>query len=334
MLEARIYYFIEIVIFRSLIRKVFITSIFILFISVFIGEEKMKQNESIDKIEAKKEARIAYFFLAPSTIHLILFFILPIILLGIYSFYRNIPGAGIEKILTLENYERFIRDPYYYNIIFRSLRLGAVVTLFTIILGYPFAYFMTISSERIKSICYIIVLMPLLTSVVVRTYGWMIIMGSRTGLISTFFYWLGITDKPIQLMYTFTGVSIALIQVFLPYMVLSIQAVLENIDKSLDLAAQGLGANRLKSFLFITFPLSIPGIISGALLVFALSIAAFITPTLIGGPRFRVMPTLIYEQAMASLDWPFGAAIAFTFLIIIMFIITIYNKITNRITMR
>ena len=288
----------------------------------------MKKNEfaAVDKLKAKQEEKFAYTFLSPALLYLISFYIVPLLMLFFWSFYRNIPGGGTEYIFSLENYKKFITDPYYYTIIWRSLRLGLTVTIITMFLGYPFAYYMTYVNQRFKSICYILVLMPLLTSVVVRTYGWMVLLGQQ-GVLTNI---VNIFGREGPLMYSSFGVHIALIHIFLPFMVLSIQAVLENIDKSLLLAAQGLGATKLRAFLFVTLPLSMPGVVAGSILVFALSLAAFVTPTLIGGPSFRVVPGLIYEQAMASLDWPFGAAVAFTFLFIVMTIVYAYNYLTGR----
>ncbi len=287
-----------------------------------------KINDSIEKKEERHQRRTAFALIIPSFTHYTFFLIIPLIVLFIYSLYHNVPGGAMETTISLENYKLFLGDSVYLGILLRSIKLGLVVAILAILVGYPLAYFMSISSERTKSLCYVIVLMPLFTSVVVRTYGWMIILG-RTGVINSILMKLGLIDMPLKLMYNFMGVAITLLEVLLPFMILNIHSVLENIDKSLELAAQNLGASKLKSFFLITLPLSIPGIASGFILVFALTVASFVSPTLIGGPGFRVIPTLIFEKALASLNWPFGASIAFIFLIIMIILVTFYNRLTN-----
>ena len=287
-----------------------------------------KINDSIEKKEERYQRGIAFALIIPSISHYTIFFIIPLIVLFIYSLYLNVPGGAMETTISLENYKLFLGDSIYLGILLRSIKLGLVVAILAILVGYPLAYFMSISSERTKSLCYVIVLMPLFTSVVVRTYGWMIILG-RIGVINSILMKLGLIDMPLKLMYHFTGVVIALLEVLLPFMILNIHSVLENIDKSLELAAQSLGASKLKSFFLITLPLSIPGIASGFILVFALTVASFVTPTLIGGPGFRVIPTIIFEKALASLNWPLGASIAFIFLIIMIILVASYNLLTN-----
>jgi len=285
-------------------------------------------NNSVEENYKRQQSRMAYRLLSPSILHYALFFITPLIILFLYSFYHHVPGGIVETTMSFENYKLFFGDAFYREILLRTFVLGLVVTIATLLIGYPIAYFMSISSERTKSICYVLVLAPLYTSVVVRTYGWMIILG-RTGVLNDILMRLGLIDDPIQLMYTFSGVVITLVEVFLPFMILSIHSILENINKSLVFAAQNLGASKSISFLLITFPLSIPGIASGCILVFVLSMASFISPVFIGGPGFRVIPTLIYEKAMASLNWVLGAAIAFSFLLIMIIIVFFYNKITS-----
>lgn len=287
-----------------------------------------KKNNSIEKNMERNQRQTAFTLIIPSFSHYSIFFIIPLITLFIYSLYHNVPGGAMETTISLENYKLFLGDPFYREILFRSIKLGLVVTVSATLVGYPFAYFMSISSERIKSLCYILILMPLFTSVVVRTYGWMIILG-RVGVINNILMKLGLIDMPIKLMYNFTGVAIALLEVLLPFMVLSIHSVLENIDKTLELAAQNLGASKLKSFFLITFPLSIPGIATGFILVFALTVASFVTPTLIGGPGFRIIPALIYEKALVTLNWPLGASIAFIFLFFMIILIVTYNRFTT-----
>ncbi len=170
------------------------------------------------------------------------------------------------------------------------------------------------------------VITPLLVSVVIRTYGWLILMSDR-GLINQAMVGLGLTDHPIKLLFSYKGVMIGLTHVFLPFMILSLVGVIENINPSLEEAAENLGANWIKRFFWITLPLSLPGIIAGSLLVFSLSLAAYVTPQLLGGPSLLVLSTMVYQQIMVVLDWGFGAAIAAVLLTMTLLVIFTYLKI-------
>jgi putative spermidine/putrescine transport system permease protein len=204
------------------------------------------------------------------------------------------------------------------------LRLGVEVTAWCLVLGFPMAYGLSRLRGTPRALLYFVVLLPLLTSAVVRTFGWMIVL-SNNGFINRTLMDLGLTEDPIRFMYGMTGVVVALVQVLLPFMILALDAALLNIDPRLYEAARNLGAGRLRVFLQVTLPLSVPGILSGSVLVFTLAVSAFVTPSLIGGPRVPVMATLIYQQGMSLLNWPFGGAIAFVMLatVVVLFLIAL-----------
>jgi putative spermidine/putrescine transport system permease protein len=176
---------------------------------------------------------------------------------------------------------------------------------------------------------YVLVLLPLLTSAVVRTFGWMILLANN-GIINRSMMDLGLTDSPTRLMYGMPGVVIALVEVLLPFMILALDAALINIPPSLYEAARNLGAGRMRVFVSVTLPLALPGIVSGSVLVFTLAVSAFVTPSLIGGPRVPVMSTLIYQQGMSLLNWPFGAAIGFTMLATILTLFMLTSGLTRQ----
>ncbi len=259
-------------------------------------------------------------------LHLILFFILPLITLFAISFYLYTPGVGIKNVFVLDNYRLFLTDSFYRRILFDTLTLGFIVSLLTLILGYPVAYLlMECRSTKVKGLLYLLILAPLLISTVVRTYGWMIILGNK-GILNNLLISLSLIDEPIKIMYTFAGVVIGLTEVNLPYMILSLHGVLESIDKSLLEAAESLGARKWKTFFLIVLPLSIPGILTGSVIVFVLCIGAFVTPILLGGPTNKVISMIIYEQALHALNWPFAGANSFILLVLVGILLATYNK--------
>jgi putative spermidine/putrescine transport system permease protein len=255
---------------------------------------------------------------------LALFMLGPLLTLFVISFRGYEAGRGIQDNWTLAHYVNFLTDPYHLDILARTMRLGLVVTLWCLVLGYPLAYGLSRLRGWSRALLYFVVLLPLLTSAVVRTFGWMILL-SNNGFLNRILMDLGLTDAPMRFMYSMDGIVVALVQVLLPFMVLALDAALLNIDPRIVEAARNLGAGAARVFLQITLPLSLPGMLSGAVLVFTLAVSAFVTPSLIGGPRVPVMATLIYQQGMSLLNWPFGGAIAFAMLasVVVLFLLAV-----------
>jgi putative spermidine/putrescine transport system permease protein len=260
-----------------------------------------------------RERSAPWLLLTPSLAWLLLFMLAPLAMLAAISLKTYRPGQGIIDVWQLGNYAKFLTDPFYLTVLWATLATGACVTILALLLGFPLAYALSHSHGWRRSALYIGILMPLLTSAVVRTFGWMILLGNN-GFINRTLLQTGLIDRPFRLMYNLSGVVIALTEVLLPFMVLALDAALLNIAPSVIEAARNVGAGRVRVFFRITLPLALPGIVSGSILVFSLSISAFVTPSLIGGAQVKLMPTVIYQQAMALLDWPFGAAIAFIML--------------------
>ncbi|MGH7072313.1 MAG: ABC transporter permease [Acetobacteraceae bacterium] len=226
---------------------------------------------------------------------------------------------------SLHEYTRFLGDPYYRAVLFRSLLFGALVTLVTLVLGLPLAWRLARLESRLAPFLLILSTFPLWISAVVRSFGWIVILG-RGGPISGALYMLGLVQPSFQLLYTLSGVVIALAQVLLPFMVLSLYSVIRAIDPELERAAQNLGASPLAAGLLTTLPLARGGILSGSLIVFALSISAFATPSLVGGARVQLMATTIYEQMTELADWKFATAVAFILLAIVLVITLVYSR--------
>ena len=268
--------------------------------------------------------------LAPALTLLVFAFVAPLVTMAVYSFYEARPGGVMIPAFTLTNYRRFLLDPFHLTILWRTLVLGAWVTAWSLVLGYPVAYTLArIRSRRLRGGLVTLLLVPLMTSVVVRSYGWMILLAGN-GVVNTLLVGVGLVEQPVQLLFNTTGVVIALVAILMPYMVLTLVPVIQNIDPNLEQAAQSLGASRWRVFRDVVLPLSMPGVAAGAVLVFVLAIAAYATPRLVGGSRLLVMPIFVYDQALALLNWPFGAATSFILLLIVSGLLAIQGRVMER----
>jgi putative spermidine/putrescine transport system permease protein len=266
--------------------------------------------------------------LGPYVLLLALFFVAPLVLMLLISLSRNSFGQ-IDWALTPEQYVRFFTDSYYLSVLGDTLWLGVLTTVVCLLLGYPLAYHLALTRSRWKPLLIVFILSPLLVGIVIRCYGWMILLADR-GLINETLTRHGWLAKPLPLMYNKFGVTLALVHVFLPFMVLSLTGVLKRIEPQLLEASQTLGASPRRAFLEITLPLSLPGILAGSLLVFSLAISSFVVPILVGGFKVHVLPMVVYEQVLSVFDWPFGAANAFVLLAISVALIALYIKVTER----
>jgi putative spermidine/putrescine transport system permease protein len=268
-----------------------------------------------------------WLLVAPAVVLYLLLFVVPFGNLILSSFYDYSRLTGIVKVLTLKNYIRFWSDPFYLDILVRTFRVSLIATAVTLLAGFPVALYMTRASARVRGIVTLFILSPLLISVVVRSFGWLIILGPE-GLLQSVLKPFGIEGA--TLMFTETAVIIGLVNVFLPYMVLSIVASLQSIDPAVPRAAQSLGATRSQVFRRITFPLSLPGVVAGSLIVFCLGSSAFVTPALLGGAEIKVLATLIYQQMMVLQNWPFAAAISLALLAIVLAIVALQMRFLER----
>jgi putative spermidine/putrescine transport system permease protein len=250
----------------------------------------------------------AVLLLLPAGIVVSVFFGLPMLILVSTSVLTYSQQVGGTEPLTLANYLRFFSDPFYLNILLRTLRLAAIVTAICLAVGFPVAMQLSRSSGRTRVAITMIVLSPLLVSVVVRSFGWMLVLGPG-GVLSAL-YGLFNPSEQLVLLYTETAIVIGLVHVMIPFMVLSLLGILQTIDRNMVLAAQNLGASPFRAFWLVTVPLSLPGIVAGSLIVFALSASYFVTPAVLGGARVKMMSYLVFQENISLLNWPFGAAIA------------------------
>lgn len=254
-----------------------------------------------------------------------LFFIIPILLIVNFSFYHYSEGV-VKETYTLENYIRAITQYVYFKIFVKSLWYGLVVTLLSLVIGYPCAFFLARTKYQRKEILFLALIVPFWTSIVVRTYAWKILLGTN-GMLNHFLIQLGLIQDPIQFLYTEKAVIVGLIHVLIPFMILPLYASIEKISPMLEEAAQDLGANSLKTFLRVTLPLSSPGITTGCLLVFILTVGAYITPDLLGGPNELMISNVIQREYYVSFNWPFGSSLAILLLFIILALLIVYNRV-------
>jgi putative spermidine/putrescine transport system permease protein len=275
-------------------------------------------------------SRHGLLLIAPLGLVLAGFFLAPVLMLLPTSFGRSIPGAGIaEGVWTLENYTRIITDDFYREVIWRTLGLGLFVTMATFILGYPLAYLIARGPERWRVPLILLVVFPMLLNLVVRSFGWIALLANR-GLVNNLLIQFGLIDAPLKLMFNLTGVMIGLTHIYLPFMVLMLVAAIRNVPRDVEAAAATLGSSRLHVFVSVTLPLSAPGILAGSILVFVLTISALVTPRMLGGPTYRVMSTLIFDEYMQLLDWPSGSALAFMLTLMAVGIIWVSSRLTKK----
>ncbi len=270
-----------------------------------------------------------YWLTAPGTLVILALVAAPLVLTLSLSFFPFDPAIGIGDRLTWANYREVLTDSYYHEIFLRSFWLALLVTVISVLIGVPEAYVLMHLPPRWRAVFMVVVLGPLLISVVVRTLGWAVLMGSE-GVINDTLRWLGLIDTPVRMMFTFTGVLVALVHVLVPFMVLAVWTSLQKLDPATEQAAESLGASRATVMLRIVFPQVMPGILSGALIVFALAASAFATPSIIGGRRLKVVPTAAYDEFLSTLNWPLGAAIAVLLLIAVLAITLGLNRVVER----
>ena len=261
--------------------------------------------------------RYRWILILPILIYLFIFFITPLSNGFIISFW--------DPNFTLKHYVHFFTEPVYVKVILNSFKIAAMVTLFSLLLGYPYAYLLSGVSDNLASKLLIFVILPFWVSLLVRNYSWMILLG-RHGVFNTILMNLGLVSKPVKFLYSTTGVNIGMVHIMLPYMILSIFAVMKGIDRDLLKAAQNLGANRVQTFLRVFLPLSLPGVAGGCLIVFIMSIGFFITPALLGGAKDTMIAQLIEQNVTLMLNWEFAFAASFVLLFLTIIILTIYNR--------
>lgn len=272
--------------------------------------------------------RSAAVMLAPAVLLFAAVVITPLVMTLLLSFNSFSMATGLQTTYSLKNYAEIFGDPYFAIIFLRTLRIAFLVTVLSILIGVPEAYIIRRMTPGWRSVSLLVVIGPLLISVVARTLGWALILGNN-GLISLALQSTGLSSRPVSLMFTETGVVIAMVHVLVPFLILSVWATLARIDPATEKAALSLGASQFTVFRRIMLPQMMPGILSGGIIVFSLAASAFATPAIVGGRRLKVAATLAYDEFLNTLNWPLGAAVAVLLLVAIVTVVVCCNRIVE-----
>lgn len=269
----------------------------------------------------------------PATVFFVAFFALPVVSLLAIALDRAIAGVvTFQGDFVLSNFERIFSRPAYYMAAVRSVTISATVALICVVLGYPLAYLIAKTKHVGRNtFLMILVLAAMQLDMVIRLYGMMVLLGDR-GVINSALVSSGLISSPLPLMYNTFGVIVGFVQFTLPFMVLSLVGIIRGIDPSLEEAARSLGASRGETFAKITLPLSMPGILAGTLLVFALSISSYVVPALMGGWKVVVLPIHIYQQVAEVGNWQLGAALASVLFMLSLIAVAVYQRLARRAT--
>ena len=261
-------------------------------------------------------------------------FILPFGVMALFSVLTGNPLQRPNVAFTGRNYERMLDDALYVEALLSTLKIGLVVTLVALLLGYPLAHWLARMRSRLGyRLLLLAIIAPMLTGIVVRTFAWMTILSDR-GVINATLMWAGLISTPLPLMYNEFGTVVALVHIYVPFMVLTLAGVIGRIDTRLEEAARSLGAGTLRAFVEVTLPLSLPGIVAGSLLVFALAISAYVTPYLMGGQQVLTLPMLIYQQVAATFNAAFAGALGVLLLAVSIVLVIGYNNVVARMSRR
>ncbi|BDG62421.1 ABC transporter permease [Caldinitratiruptor microaerophilus] len=264
----------------------------------------------------------------PAALWLGVFQLVPLVLVVVVSLASRGAHGGIEWEWGLHNYARFL-EPLYLGVLGESLLTGTLVTLISLVVGYPFAYYVAGRPPETRNLLLVLVVIPFWTNMLLRTYGWMVILRSN-GVLNTALQALGLTDRPLELLYTRGASILGLVYVLLPFMVLPLYASIEKFDRSLLRAAYDLGARPARAFLQVTLPMTLPGVVAGSILVFVPSTGLFYVSDLMGGAKTVLIGNLIQRQFTQARNWPFGAAAAVVLMAVSLALILLYLRLFGR----
>jgi spermidine/putrescine transport system permease protein len=267
---------------------------------------------------------------APPLVWVTIFLIVPYALMFCYSFWSVSSGQTIVHSWNLENYQELLRKPVYWETLLRSIWIAARVTIFSLALGYPLAYFLSFYAGRRKDLLYQLVIIPLWVSYLVRAYAWKTILGSD-GVLNTLLQYVHLTSHPLEfLLYSPFAVVLTLTHIYTPFTILPIYAALEHIPRNLVEASTDLGARPAQTFWKVIFPLSIPGVLAGSTFAFVLSLGDFLAPLLLGGPSGIMISNVVVSLFGAAYNWPLGAAISLGMLVIVVSLLFLSEKLETR----
>jgi len=285
-----------------------------------------QEKQSISNLKNRQLKKILV-LLFPGTIWLLIFFIIPLVIILIYSFLERGTYGGVLWQFTLDNYQRLAQG-IYWGIFWRSLLLALITTIMCLLIGYPLAYFIATIRPPWRNILLMLVIIPFWTNFLVRTYAWIVLLRSQ-GVFNIVLQSLQLRDEPLTLLFTPFAVTIGLVYGYLPFMILPLYATIERFNFPLIEAAQDLGANDLRTFFRVVLPLTMRGIIAGCLLVFIPAFGAFITPDILGGAKTMMVGNLIQNQFLKARNWPFGSALSIALMMIVLIPVIIYFGVSE-----
>ena len=286
-------------------------------------------NSWVEKSHAIYRRNKYLLIFVPALLIVTVFFFVPIISLFRISFFEYTGMGTYEPAFNLDGYIKFLTDPFYIGVILYTLKNAVLVTIITLVAGYPVAYYVARASGLKKMICLLLIIVPLWTNLIVRIYGWFIILG-RKGVINTMLLQADLIEKPLPMIFNSFSVVIGLLDVVFPWVLLILISVLEGIDWSMIEAARDLGAGRFKSFYEVTFKLSIPGMAVAGLFAFVWAMGEYAVPSLLGSSFQRTISIEVADQILSVLNWPFGASIAFTLFTISVLVLVVSNQISQK----
>lgn len=274
-------------------------------------------------VEAR-EARQPWILLSPALTAITLLLIVPLMFIVVYSFWLRTATGADQVGFFLDNWDKALGDRFYRDILFATLRIGAITTVVCAVMGYPAAYFIARSKGN-KGFLLLLLMLPFWISYIIRTMSWINILGV-SGALNSGLMALGLVSEPVELLYNEVTVILGLVHYLLPFMVLNVFVSLDGIDTTLEDAANSLGATRWQAFTQVTLPLSLPGLAAGGLLCFVLGAGTYITPMILGGPRDAMFANLVFEAIIVQLNWPLGSALSLMLLIVLGALVMIYNR--------
>jgi spermidine/putrescine transport system permease protein len=266
----------------------------------------------------------------PPLLWVTVFLLTPYAILFCYSFWSVSSAQTIVHHWNLQNYLQLARNPIYLQVLFRSMRIAASVTVFALLLGYPLAYYLSFHAAKRKDLLYQLVIIPLWASYLVRGYAWKTILGSD-GVLNGFLQYLHVTHRPVEFfLYSPFAVIITLTHIYTPFTLLPIYASLEHIPRNLVEASHDLGASPWSTFRRVILPLSLPGVLAGATFAFVLTLGDFLAPLLVGGPSGIMISNVVVSLFGAAYNWPLGAAISFCMMLLVVTLLVITERLEKR----
>jgi len=266
----------------------------------------------------------AFWLLLPMGVIALLFVAVPLIYVIALSFLHRGEMMGVTGPATIENYLRMF-DARYARVMLDSISMAAYTTVLSLLIGYPFAYYMARATPRWRNLLMLLVIVPFWTNALVRVYGWRILLLAN-GPINTFLLRIGLIDRPLKLLFTYGAMLLGMVYSLLPFMILPVYSSVEKMDWQCEAAARDLGAGPWRAFWTVTLPLTLPGVLAGCLLVFVPSIGLFFIADLLGGSQVIVIGNLIRDQLLKARDWPFGAALSVALLVVTCLVLVGYRR--------